>query len=210
MIRLSILVCSLPNRKDFLKRLHDNLHAQIHFDHHEYRGYGYRAWSEGEAIDLFVDDRPNPTIGEKRNHLLELAVSHQKTPGYVAFIDDDDDVETNYIYHLTCGMLNNVDCCSLRGIITDDGKDPRLFEHSIIHKAYETVSDPGGYGAVKYLRYPNHLNTIRTSIASQFKFPDKNHGEDTDWATQVFNSRLLHSEHWIEPVIYLYKFRSKK
>lgn len=206
-IRLSILVCSLPNRKDFLKRLHDNLHSQIHFDHHEYRGYGYRAWSEGEAIDLFVDDRPNPTIGEKRNHLLKLAVDHQKTPGYVAFIDDDDDIESNYIYHLTCGMLNNVDCCSLRGIITDDGQNPRMFEHSIKYHEYKTVEENG---VVRYERYPNHLNCIKTGIAAQFTFPEKNFGEDTTFANKLHDSRFIKTEHWIEPIIYFYKYRSKK
>jgi hypothetical protein len=93
----------------------------------------------------------------------------------------------------------------LRGIITFDGETPELFEHSIKYKEYKTVDNP-----VKYERYPNHLNCIKSSIAKQFKFPEINHGEDTDWATQIFNSGLIKTEHYIDSVMYHYNFITRK
>jgi len=82
-----------------------------------------------------------------------------------------------------------------------------MFEHSIRYNAYKT--NPDGY-EVRYERFPNHLNCIKSSIAKQFIFPEKNHGEDTDWATQVHRSGLIQTEHYIKEVIYYYDYISNK
>lgn len=187
-IKLSILICTLPKRKLFLERLRAILvpqiddHTEILFDH--------------SAID---------TIGTKRNRLLQKAQGK-----YVAFIDDDDRVSDDYIEKLMEGINKGVDCCSLIGVITDDGVNPRVFHHSIKYSRYETVSDPSGYSDIMYLRFPNHLSCIRADIAKMFTFPETNHGEDTDWATQIHHSGLLMTEHEIPNTLYYYDYRSKK
>jgi len=140
------------------------------------------------------------TIGEKRNKLLKIAEGD-----YVCFIDDDDDISDDYIKLLLEGINKNVDCCSLRGVITFDGETPEVFEHSIKYKEYKTTDND-----IMYERYPNHLNCIKSSIAKQFSFLAINHGEDTDWATQIFNSGLLVHEHFIDKVIYHYKYITNK
>ena len=61
-----------------------------------------------------------------------------------------------------------------------------------------------------YERYPNHLNCIKSSIAKQFKFPEINFGEDTLWADKVFKSGLIKTEHFIDKVIYHYKYITNK
>lgn len=156
--------------------------------------------SKGFDVEILRDPREELSIGEKRNWLLDKASKE-----YVCFIDSDDDVSRDYIEKVFDGINKGVDCCSLRGVITWDGRNPETFEHSIKYKAYQTTNND-----IKYERYPNHLNVIKSSIAKQFKFPEINHGEDTDWATQMFNSGLIKSEHYIDKVIYYYKYVTNK
>lgn len=144
--------------------------------------------------------RGNSSIGEKRNRAL-----NQASGEYVCFFDDDDWPGPNYINWLMKAVESDCDCASLKGEITWDGKRPEIFEHSIKYNAYETVD-----GYIRYLRYPNHLNLIRSSIAKQFKFPEINHGEDTDFATQIFKSGLLKKEFYISEIIYYYRYVTNK
>lgn len=159
-----------------------------------------------DDVEIICDYDEKDTIGAKRQRLLEKANGK-----YIAFIDADDWVSENYIRLLIEGIDKDVDCCSLLGIITTDGCDPQYFEHSIKYNKYETVhSAIFERGDIKYLRFPNHLSTIRAFIAKQFKFPNSSWSEDTDWATQIHNSGLIKTEHYIPTVIYHYLYKTKK
>lgn len=185
MVRLSILIChnaEEPDRKVYLDRLLYRLQPQLS--------------QAGKKVEVNIN-RDTGSIGSKRNSLLQNAKGE-----YVAFIDDDDDVAEEYVEYLLEGIRTGRDCCSLRGLI-DEKIDFNMFEHSIRHEAYATVN-PDKHDGVKYLRYPNHLNCIKSEIAKQFKFPLINHGEDTDWATQIKNSGLIKTEYWIDEPIYFY------
>jgi glycosyltransferase involved in cell wall biosynthesis len=183
MALLSVLIPTLPNRIEMYHDLLKELNKQ-----------------RTSYIEIITHSDPFMSIGQKRNELLNDANGE-----YVCFIDDDDTISENYINHLLEGIHKGVDCCSLRGRITFDGILPEYFEHSIKYKEYKTTDNP-----IKYERYPNHLNCIKSSIAKQFKFPEINHGEDTDWATQIFNSGLIKTEHYINGIMYYYKFITNK
>lgn len=191
---LNILICHLPERYDFLKRLNGILDPQL-----------------TPEVKVLIDDSRYKSIGRKRNDLMARADAK-----YVCFIDDDDRVSPDYVKLILEGIRKDVDCCSLRGIITDDGQNPLIFEHSVKYQAYKTV-DGSKEGEVRYERYPNHLNVVRASIACQFRFPeekhefgDSNHGEDTSYATQMFRAGVLKTEHYIPSVIYYYDYLRKK
>jgi glycosyltransferase involved in cell wall biosynthesis len=200
---LSLLICHLPERANYLTRLLMHLPQE---DSHYFTQF-----------EVLVDDRPEEividndrgiyrtkkiTIGEKRNALLQRAQGK-----YVAFIDDDDLITENYFPNVFEGIRKGVDCCSLKGIITDDGQNPRVFEHSIKYDRYQTVQRNG---RDYYERFPNHLNVIRADIAKQFSFPEKNFSEDTEWATELHKSGMLKLEYEIQDVIYQYLYRSRK
>jgi glycosyltransferase involved in cell wall biosynthesis len=185
MIKLSILICTIPQRAQFFDRLWKILEPQ-----------------ETEETEIIYNDHRFHSIGRKRNDLLE-----QSRGQYICFIDDDDRVSDNYVKLLMEGINKGVDCCSLKGIITEDGQNPLVFEHSIKYNAYKT--NENGH-EVRYERYPNHLNAIRSDIAKRFRFQEISHGEDTEWATQIHKSGLLKTEHYIPEVIYHYEYRSKK
>lgn len=181
--KLSILIPTIPEREAMFNKLYAELYQQAF----------------GKHVEVIYDSGIG-TIGEKRNRLL-----NDSNGEYVCFIDDDDMVASDYINTLLNALEGNPDCVSLRGVITWDGENPELFEHSIKYKAYVTTTNP-----IKYERYPNHLNAIKATIAKQFKFPEKNFGEDTDWATQIHNSGLLKKEIYLDKILYHYQYVTKK
>lgn len=97
------------------------------------------------------------------------------------------------------GIKSDCDALSLKGMYYEDFVPGGIFEHSIKYNAWRTTSNE-----VKYERFQNHLNAIKTSITKKFKFPDKNYGEDFDWATIVHESGLIKTEHYIPEIIYHY------
>jgi hypothetical protein len=94
------------------------------------------------------------------------------------------------------------DAIVFKGWVTTNGTNKRYFE----------LSKDFGYITLNgvYYRYPNHIVPIKREIASQFLFPDKVHGEDYDWATQIHNSGLIKTETKIDKELYFYLYKSKK
>lgn len=180
--KLSILIPHLRSYDVYYSRLRAVLDPQL---------------TEECQIIVMVDEG-QMSIGKKRNWLLNKASGE-----YVCFIDSDDMVSEDYVKLVFEGINKGVDSCSLKGIITDDGQNPRLFIHSLKYKEW---FEKDGI----YYRNNNHLNTVRASIAKKMSFPETNHGEDHSYSKQLLKSGLIKIEHWIEPVIYHYLYRSKK
>jgi glycosyltransferase involved in cell wall biosynthesis len=183
-IKMTILIPTLPIRVKFLNRLINELVGQ--------------AERTGHVVNFIVDDDVNVCIGTKRNNMVARVNTE-----YMCFIDDDDRIADNYIELVMAGIATNPDCCSLNGIITTDGKDPKAFRHSI---DYDRFYEEDGI----YYRCPNHLNTIRTELARQCPFPDWQRSEDSNFSFQLRDKGLLKVEHKIEPVLYYYDYVSDK
>lgn len=190
-IALSILLPTLPTRIEFRKRMVDLLTRSI-------MAYCGTLGDKRQMVEILSDDRVGLSIGAKRNTLMNNAQGQ-----YICFIDDDDRIADNYIELVMAGIATNPDCCSLNGIITTDGKDPKQFKHSI---DYDSMYERDGV----YYRPPNHLNTVRASIAKQMAFPDWQRSEDSNYCFQLRDSGLLRVEYKIEPVLYYYDYVSDK
>lgn len=188
MIKLSILIPTIPERKEMFDSLRNELIKQK---------------GDNKEVEIISIHEAPLTIGAKRNWLLDTAHGE-----YVCFIDDDDNVSSTYIQDILQAIESKPDCVSLRGVITWDGANPEIFEHSLRYPAYVTHTLP--VNGIKYERYPNHLNTIKASIAKQFKFPEINFGEDSDWAKQIHDSGLIETEVYIDKVLYHYLFKPNK
>jgi|SRR6185369_6219508 len=191
MIKLSILICTISKRQNQLEQLLKQLYEQ-------------RIRLEYPNVVEFLAERDNGemSIGEKRNKLL-----HRASGEYLCFCDDDDLVSDEYLKLLLQATESGCDCASLKGQITIDGGIPEIFEHSLKYNEWKT--NPQG-SDVRYERYPNHLSLIKSSIAKQFKYPQKNHGEDHDWSKQIHEAGLLKTEYYIPQVIYYYNYISNK
>ena len=148
-----------------------------------------------------IDSRETPT-GTKRNILLNRAKGK-----YAVFIDSDDYIYPYYVREILKAAESDCDCMAINGLYTENGlKETKWF-----------ISKDNGYCASKdengkeiFLRYPNHITIIKSSIAKQFKFPDIYHGEDYVWATALHNSGLIKTETKIDKPLYHYKYISNK
>lgn len=187
---LSILIPTLASRAEKCLTLVDSILDQVERN---------RLIGQVEVVTLY--DEGQKSIGTKRNELIQMAKGE-----YVCFVDDDDRISSNYIYLLMQGIDKGVDCCSLRGVITFDGANPCIFEHSLKYREYKTKDGE----AVKYERMPNHLNCIKKELIFDIKFPEISHGEDTDWAHKVSDAGVLKTEHYIDSVLYHYDFITSK
>lgn len=183
-IKLSILIPTIPERKEMFDKLIEEFRRQY----------------QGNEVEMFSNSGREDSIGKKRNTLLNLANGE-----YLCFFDDDDWPSSTYIADLLKAIESKPDCVSLRGVMTWDGANPELFEHSIKYSQWTTTGN-----AIKYERTVNHLNCIKSSIAKQFKFPEINFGEDQDWSMQLHRSGLLKNEVFVDKVLYHYLYRTKK
>lgn len=199
---LSILIPTTPDRETFFANLMTELCRQVRLLS-EWKKEDYWKW-----VEILKDNRPQPiTIGEKRNALLQQASGE-----WCAFIDSDDMISEDYLRILLSNIgtiRSHVNCFSLKGIMTTNGANPEVFEHSIKYREWKT-NEYAEQTQVKYERMPNHLNCIRTSIAKQVKFPETNMGEDHEFSKKLQLNELITHEGEINDILYHYKYRTKK
>ncbi len=184
MAQLSILICGTTERIGYLARLLTRLDRQVA--------------RFGRDIEVLISvDGGEKSIGGKRNELLAQAGAP-----YLCFIDDDDLVAPTYIEDILAALdqTPDADCVALEGIITFDGAHPQRFVNSL---AYTTWHEADGV----FYRCPNHLNTVKTTIARQVPFQAISYGEDRDWSFRL--RPLLHIEAPIFRTMYYYEHRTK-
>lgn len=187
-VRLSILIRTTYDRKGMSDKLYEEFFTQ--------------AMLQDEQVEILEEiDNGEMTKGAKCNLLMARAKGD-----YLCFFDSDDLPSFDYIERVLDALKSNPDCCSLRGLITQDGGEPEVFEHSIKYDIWKTNDT----GIVKYERPPNHLNTVRSIIAKQIPYAEINHGEDHQWSTDLKASGLIKTESYIDSVIYNYIYKSIK
>jgi len=178
---LSILVAGTPSRvESFALPLIRRLEAQ----------------AVGLPVEiLYLLDNKMRSVGGKRQALLDIARGD-----YVAFCDDDDAVEHDYIREIL-GAIN----LSRPDVVT-----------------FDQLADIGGYIGIVHCRLGQaeecfapsphvtprdawHFHAWRRSLAQCCKFPDLMDGEDYAWAKQA--RTLAKSEVHLDKVLHRYTFR---
>jgi glycosyltransferase involved in cell wall biosynthesis len=179
-IKLSILICTLPEREDKLRRIFGLLLGQI----------------PSEIVGITFDDSVDITIGEKRNNLIKNAGGE-----YVCFVDDDDLVSKDYVSKILEAIETKPDCVGIQGIMLSNGNCPRRFFHTIEVDCWYT-------NRFEYYRTPNHLNPIRREIAMKVPFNQySNFGEDREFSIAI--KPFLKSEVMIDGPVYYYLYNLK-
>lgn len=180
-MKLSILICTLPERVELLKRLTNILNPQLKDD-----------------CEILVNSEPRsvPT-GTKRNKLITESQGE-----YFSFIDDDDTVPIYYVNEILNALNQNPDCVTFNGRMTTDGAHEKKFT---IRLGSEYVDRHG-----MYYRWPNHICVMKKSVVQNIKFPDKWIGEDYDWSKRIRDLGLLKSEVHLPIDMYRYDFITRK
>lgn len=179
---LAILICTLPERSDKLRRLTTSLDKQIS----KYNGLVfYKIHDAGRSI----------STGQKRNMLIE-----QSQSDFFCFVDDDDMISEDYADNIVSGITQNPDVVTFNGWYTEHGQNRRNFTIRLGSKYYEDPKDPNFY----YHRFPNHLAVFKRSLVQNVKFPNIWIQEDFQWADKIRRMDLLRTEVHIPKMLYHY------
>ena len=193
---LSILICSIPKRKENLHLIIDELCKQA-------KENGYKL---NEDIEISVKNEDEKlwgktntlNVGQKRNILLQGSLGD-----FVCFIDDDDWISPNYLKLIIEAIKNNpkIDCIGFIQNYLVDGKEQIGGDKVCISLKYENWDlNKDGFIAV---RTPHHLTPIKRQIcidAGGYKDLDK--GEDFEFSSRV--KPFLKKEYFIDKVMYFY------
>lgn len=155
MIELSILICSLTERRSqFLDKLLTILDPQ----------------QKSNVEVLVMADNAKRPVGEKRNNLIDLSKGK-----YFCFIDDDDRVSSDYVDLILTETAKDPDVVVFNAEITFDGQRPKLVRYGMEHGHYEAAD--------AYYRRPNHLMVHKRSNVTE-RFKHISFGEDDEWAAR--------------------------
>ncbi len=200
---LSILIPTLPVRHASLQQLLDNLNRQT------------AALGNPWAVEIRINrDGGEKPVGVKRNELLATARGQ-----YVAFIDDDDQVATDYMAEILAALARHpgADCVVFAGELTVDGHIAGPFDFGLEHRRYY---QRGGV----YYRTPNHLCPVKRALAVATGFPTINRGEDTDYAVRLYpqlqsqaavrrsaaaHEKSDHPDRMVKKTLYFYRFSTR-
>lgn len=180
MIKLSILIATMPKRNEKFLALYDCLFKQ----------------SNGKPVEIISDDSMEYNIGVKRNKLLEKA-----NGGHIIYHDDDDFSSNSYVDLILKSIESNPDSVAINGIITINGGGERQW---FISKEYKGWFEDNQI----FYRTPNHISPIKRELALQAMFPEISFAEDAEFSRRVHP--LLKTETKILPPIYHYDFYEHK
>lgn len=184
-MKLSILLCTLP--EPFRDRKVNDLFKKL----------VYQAANKSVQI-LYLGDNKSMTVGEKRNHLMDIAKGDR-----IIFVDDDDRITDNYVSKLLEYCKMDYDCISIGVEMTEQGENKKIYDYTFkqnINKRENGIRIAG--------RVPNHLCLWRKDIALRVRFSDKNLGEDHEWADkQLIKGYTFHDT---KEILYYYDFDKNK
>jgi len=184
-IDLSIMICTIPERKELYNRLITRISNDLSGSTFTY--------------EIISNDSIEYSVGLKRELLLFRANGN-----YSCFIDDDDDI-TPYYFTPFIEMLQTkkyYDSLELRGLYFINGAFQSPFEHSTKHSTWDFKNGI-------FIRFINHLNIIKTSISRRISYKNLSEKEDITFSESLFKSKLIKSCYYHNYVQYLYYYSKK-
>lgn len=171
---LSILIPSIPERRNQLLQLTNELYRQVLQLQTTHPSLG--------SVEILVDDSIKFTegglsIGGKRELLKQRASGK-----YLCFLDDDDYPTPNYIETLVRLCNEGQHIVTFRTLIKND------HYWSIIDMNLDTLinQEVSPHGTIN--RTPWHICPVLSEIAKKETFSDLNHNEDWTWMERVLKN----------------------
>jgi glycosyltransferase involved in cell wall biosynthesis len=180
-MKLSILVCSVLNRRDnFLPIILEELNSQT--------------YDKLDVEVICVVDNKTRMLGIKRNDLVNMAQGD-----YVVFVDDDDKLSPDYVSEL----LKAIDSCDGADVInfivnvSINGSPFKPCYYSVAHGHDFNRED-------SYHRLPNHIMCIKRELCLSTPYKPILRGEDSAFSLDL--APKIKKEFDILKVLYEYHF----
>lgn len=183
-VLLTIAVCTMPSRMKTFVKVTEELVKQ----------------ADGKPVEVFcfLDNRKS-NLSEKRN--LVIAGAKGK---YISFVDDDDQVEPDYVDSILKEIRNDpeADCIVFDVMVHGYNPQPKLCKYGVEYIHWEAED--------AYYRKPNHIMAFRTEISRRHKYKKELSAiaEDTEWADRA--SKDIVKQKRIEKVLYHYLYDASK
>lgn len=185
MVKLSVLVCSIPERLKEFSVVEKLCEQAAQFD---------------DVEVLYLGDNKRINLGAKRNMLLDLASGQ-----YVVHVDDDDEIADDYIESIRAAADENSDVICFKALYSRDGVPVGDVDYSMEHEARGTCRPNGG--RLQYLRWPNDKTATSRELASTVRFGDSADAAcDLDFAIRL--RPLVKTETQIDKCLYFYNWTS--
>lgn len=191
---LSILIPSIPERRNKLTALLDDLYTQVTHLNRTHPTLG--------SVEILVDDSVKFTegglsIGGKRDLLVQRAGGK-----YLCFIDDDDSVTPNYIETLVRLCNEGQDIITFRALIKND----HYWGIIDMQLATATNTEMTPHGTTP--RTPWHICPVKSEHAKREQFnTDLIHNDDWDWMVRVL--KRVNSESHSDMILTQYNHSEK-
>jgi len=182
--KLSILIPTLKSRFKTLK---------LQVDRIEYQR------QQKPVQLLWLGDNKSITVGTKRNLLLDISMGE-----YVCFVDDDDIVSANYVESILKAIEDNPTkkVFTFLGEQNDNGTPTCDFRYSIEYGRNHKRKIDGKEWKVML---PDHLCIWKKDIIKE-RFPNKQLGEDHDFAQLMTKHYTKEDEFEINECLYFYDY----
>lgn len=183
MIKLSILIRTIPGREAKLQELLEVIYPQV----------------KAEDVEIIIDDTYPLMMGTKCNRLVEKAQGE-----YVVFIDDDDLVPEYYVQKFLDAMATKPDCISIEGVCRRQDMDNKEIYRYVqgLHFKWEFVND------TLLTTNVTQIAAVKKSISVQCPFPDIMYYEDRFFADQL--DKIAKSEVHIKQTMYVHRYSPVK
>ena len=175
-MKLSILTSTIPGRELQLAELIARLEAQI---------------GSLPVEHLILCDNMRRSIGAKRQALADIARGE-----YIAFVDDDDDISSDYVASLLEAIKTGADVITFRQKAIYNGLE------SEVHFGINNQDEPFNAGGITR-RAPWHVCAWRRDVVADCIFGETNYGEDLIWARQA-RQRIRTGFH-IDSILHIYR-----
>lgn len=177
---LSILICTIPQRKELFETLIKELARQMN------------EIEERIEIKWNPEPRGKMTIGKKRQILLE-----ESTGEYIVYFDDDDFPEPNYMRAIIEALKDKPDCVGLKIRMTTNGANEQTCIHSLVNKTWRKENNV-------YYRNVTHFNPVKREIAIKVGFEDIAFGEDKLYSDLI--TPFCETEVFIDEFLFNYRY----
>lgn len=183
-MKLSILVPSVAERRNtFLPKSLDMLYGQLE---------ALPLEDQKQVEIIYLIDNKTMMLGDKRNLMVDMAKGQ-----YIAFVDCDDRISSDYISSLLEGIKSGADAVVFLAEVSLNGNTPKICRYSKDYgRDYNTENE--------YHRLPNHIPCIRKEISKKASFPSLKRAEDSGYAKLL--RPHIRTEHKIDKVLYYYDY----
>lgn len=189
---LSILICTIPDRKAMFDILWQKLNKQIDALHqvHPTLGWVEVAWTMKRSFT-----NGGQSIGIRRGELVEISEGK-----YLCFLDDDEDIAPNYVETLVRLCQLDRDVATFRSFIKND------FYWSVVDMRLGNSNEEATPDRI-VKRNAWHVCPVKSKYAKMYKFEDSNYSEDWTWMEQVL--KHCETEAHTDQILHSYQHSSK-